>query len=127
MIKKATSIMIISALILLTGCQNEKEEKKKKYDSLINEIIILENKRLQSKGILDENEILKREDTGIIVFKEGKFIELIYDLKGHKKFQSLYKKDIKGFEKLEKEDIEQGKADKGTEEEEYVENYILKK
>ncbi|QOR85146.1 hypothetical protein IMZ17_05295 [Geobacillus stearothermophilus] len=42
----------------------------------------LENKYLQKEKIFSDTQILKREDTGIIVFKDGKFIELIYDVSG---------------------------------------------
>ncbi|MFD1927389.1 hypothetical protein ACFSFY_04835 [Sporosarcina siberiensis] len=85
-------VILLIIVMSLTGCN--KERNAKKYDAAINQVITLENKYLQSEGILNETEILKREDIGIIVYKKGGFISLIYEIGSHKKIESLYKKNM---------------------------------
>ncbi len=89
-------------------------------------MITLENKYLQKEKIFSDTQILKREDTGIIVFKDGKFIELIYDVSG-KQIESLYKRDIDNNYKRypnTKEELE--KVDKDLKIIDYTENIGLK-
>jgi hypothetical protein len=89
-------------------------------------VITLENKYLQKEKIFSDTQILKREDTGIIVFKDGKFIELIYDVSG-KQIESLYKRDIDNNYKRypnTKEELE--KVDKDLKIIDYTENIGLK-
>ncbi|WP_042148160.1 cystatin-like fold lipoprotein [Paucisalibacillus sp. EB02] len=69
--------IIISSLLLIGGC-SEDDRNKEKYDSSINQVVILENKRLQKENNLSEEEILKREEIGIIVYDSGKYIRLLY-------------------------------------------------
>jgi len=117
-------VVLLIITILLTGCNEEKN--KKKYDSAINQVITLENKYLQKEKIFSDTKILKREDTGIIVFKDGKFIELIYDVSG-KQIESLYKRDIDNNYKRypnTKEELE--KVDKDLKIIDYTENIGLK-
>ncbi|MGG2973717.1 lipoprotein [Geobacillus stearothermophilus] len=117
-------VVLLIITILLTGCNEEKN--KKKYDLAINQVITLENKYLQKEKIFSDTQILKREDTGIIVFKDGKFIELIYDVSG-KQIESLYKRDIDNNYKRypnTKEELE--KVDKDLKIIDYTENIGLK-
>ncbi|MGE6631849.1 hypothetical protein [Bacillus sp. NPDC077027] len=115
-------------LIFITGCQNEKQVNKEKYDSSINQVITLENKKLQSEGILNEHEILKREDVSIVVYTNGDYIELIYELKKNKQQkETLYKKEKSNmFTVIPTAKIKNGDVDEPTENTDYVENLILK-
>lgn len=69
----------------MSGCQN-RNEVNQKYETAIEEVLVLENKKLMN------NDGLKREDLGIIVYSEGKYIELIYDL-NNEQIESLYEFD----------------------------------
>lgn len=116
-------IILSTLIIMLTGCKSEKEEKKEKYDSSINQVVTLENKRLQKEKILTDTDILKREDIGIAVYQNGDFIELIYELKPNKQTESLYKKDkSKNYKLFPKQKIKRGDVNKELEKIDYVEN-----
>ncbi|WGD70210.2 hypothetical protein P5658_25725 (plasmid) [Bacillus subtilis] len=120
-------IILSTLIIMLTGCKSEKEEKKEKYDSSINQVVTLENKRLQKEKILTDTDILKREDIGIAVYQNGDFIELIYELKPNKQTESLYKKDkSKNYKLFPKQKIKRGDVNKELEKIDYVENTALK-
>lgn len=125
---KTKFLIILSTLIImLTGCKSEKEEKKEKYDSSINQVVTLENKRLQKEKILTDTDILKREDIGIAVYQNGDFIELIYELKPNKQTESLYKKDkSKNYKLFPNQKIKRGDVNKELEKIDYVENTALK-
>lgn len=71
-------------LTLLTGCQNSTQKNKEKYSSAINQVIELENKRISG------DRIFMREDIGIIVYEEGKYIELMYKTESDNEIESLY-------------------------------------
>lgn len=120
-------IILSTLIIILTGCKSEKEEKKEKYDSSINQVVTLENKRLQKEKILTDTDILKREDIGIAVYQNGDFIELIYELKPNKQTESLYKKDkSKNYKLFPNQKIKRGDVNKELEKIDYVENTALK-
>lgn len=120
-------IILSTLIIMLTGCKSEKEEKKEKYDSSINQVVTLENKRLQKEKILTDTDILKREDIGIAVYQNGDFIELIYELKPNKQTESLYKKDkSKNYKLFPKQKIKRGDVNKELKKIDYVENTALK-
>ncbi|MED4718461.1 hypothetical protein, partial [Bacillus badius] len=76
------------ALIFLSGCGSESTSKK--FDSAINEVISLENKRLEREKLFREKDVLKREDTGIIVYSDGKYIELIYTIDSTQQIESMF-------------------------------------
>ncbi|NRG47224.1 hypothetical protein HRF87_21085 [Bacillus sp. CRN 9] len=78
-------MMLLSIILVMSGCQN-RNEVNQKYETAIEEVLVLENKKLMN------NDGLKREDVGIIVYSEGKYIELIYDL-NNEQIESLYEFD----------------------------------
>ncbi|WP_445489005.1 lipoprotein [Niallia sp. 03133] len=93
-------LLLITLLVvpMLFGCKNKEEKTKEKYDSIINQVITLENIKLQKEKILKNNEILKREETGIIVYSDGKYISLIYTLDSNKQIESIYQEKNKEYE-----------------------------
>ncbi|GAA5660888.1 cystatin-like fold lipoprotein [Geobacillus stearothermophilus] len=122
------SLLILILFLLLGYCRNQKENIRERYDSSINQVIILENKRLQKEKKLDDNEILKREDTGIVVYSDGKYIELIYELDSNKQNKSLYKYNEKNnsYEQFPHTPNKLKKIQKYLEKTSYIENIGLK-
>lgn len=122
-------LLFISFLMLFifAGCKSKDVTNKEKYDSVINQVITLENKRLQKDNILSQNEILKREDTGIIVYSEGKYIELIYTINKNQ-IESFFKYDEKDkkYELFPNTHSNLEKAQKYLEQTSYTENIGLK-
>jgi hypothetical protein len=111
--------------IPLLGCSETKEDKKNKYNKAINQVILLENERIQEKG-----KQIKRKDIGISVDDNGKYIELIYTINS-KHIDPIYKLDKQSnsykyinLNKLSKD--EKSKLDKDLEKTDYLENLGLK-
>ncbi|MFS0593423.1 hypothetical protein AB1L05_17725 [Cytobacillus horneckiae] len=77
------NVIFLFIVLMISGCQNS-NELKQRFDSAINEVVLLENKNLKT------DEKFNRGDFGIAVYSEGKYIELIYDL-NNEQVESLYK------------------------------------
>lgn len=76
-------ITLFSIIVLLVGCSNDEKTmriNKEKYDNAINQVIKLENKRLQHENILSVDKVLLREDLGVDVYSEGHYIKLYYNI-----------------------------------------------
>ena len=80
-IKKLTFFFAI--VLFLAGCTNEEEterEKKEKYDNAINQVVTLENKRLQHEKELSAHDVLLREKLGVVVYSDGHYVRLYYNI-----------------------------------------------
>ncbi|WP_340372509.1 hypothetical protein [Peribacillus sp. FSL E2-0218] len=88
---KISVFLIFSSLLFIYGCEDQKEVDQKKYDNRINQVITQENIRLQKENAVADDEIQKREDTGIVVYSNGEVIELMYEIdSSNKKIEVLY-------------------------------------
>jgi Domain of unknown function with cystatin-like fold (DUF4467)/Frog skin active peptide family signal and propeptide len=118
--KKTFLLVLIMGLALTSACSNKKSNKEK-YDEAINQVIIWENKTLQANGTYKSNDILERKDTGIIVYKEGKFIQLLYKTPPNKDIESLYERSKDGiYRKYSNMNLKS--IDKDLKESSYTEN-----
>jgi len=76
-------VVLFVIVIFLAGCTNEEEiekEKREKYDNAINQVVTLENKRLQHEKELSVQDVLLRENLGVAVYSDGHYIELYYNI-----------------------------------------------
>ena len=120
--KKTTLLILVMSLSLsLTSACSNKKSNKEKYNEAINQVIIWENKNLQAKGIYKSDDILERKDTGIIVYKEGKFIQLLYKNPPNKDMESLYERSKSGIYK-KYSNMNLKAIDKDLKESSYTEN-----
>lgn len=115
--------MLIITVVFLSSCQDSyeknKEQNKEKYDSAVNQVIEIENERLQ-----EENKPkIKRNKTGIIVYENGKLIQLLYRFKS-KEVNSIYQKEKNSYKVLPENDNTFELVDDA--EEEYIENLGIK-
>ncbi|WP_026695611.1 hypothetical protein [Peribacillus kribbensis] len=73
-------ISLFIMVFFLSSCGDDyeriKEKNKQKYDAAINQVIRMENGRLQEEN---QPRIL-RSKTGIVVYKHGEFIRLLYHI-----------------------------------------------
>lgn len=71
-------VWCILSLSFLSACKDDYAETKailkEKYDSSINQVIELENNRLKREN----KPAINREETGIVVYNQGKLIWLLY-------------------------------------------------
>jgi len=118
--KKTILLILVMGLALTSACSNKKSNKEK-YDEAINQAIIWENKNLQASGTYKSNDILERKDTGIIVYKEGKFIQLLYKTPPNKDIESLYERGKDGIYK-KYSNVNLKAIDKDLKESSYTEN-----
>jgi len=118
--KKTILLVLVMGLALTSACSNKKSNKEK-YDEAINQVIIWENKNLQANGTYKSNDILERKDTGIIVYKAGKFIQLLYKTPPNKDIESLYERGKDGIYK-KYSNVNLKSIDKDLKESSYTEN-----
>ena len=118
--KKTILLVLVMGLALTSACSNKKNNKEK-YDEAINQVIIWENKNLQANGTYKSNDILERKDTGIIVYKAGKFIQLLYKTPPNKDIESLYERGKDGIYK-KYSNVNLKSIDKDLKESSYTEN-----
>ena len=118
--KKTILLVLVMGLALTSACSNKKSNKEK-YDEAINQVIIWENKNLQANGTYRSNDILERKDTGIMVYKKGKFIELLYKTPSNKEIESLYERSKDGIYK-KYSNMNLKTIDKDLKESSYTEN-----
>ncbi|MCM3068475.1 cystatin-like fold lipoprotein [Priestia flexa] len=118
--KKFVLLILILGLALTSACSNNKANKEK-YDEAINQVIIWENKDLQTNGIYSNKDILERKDAGIVVYKKGKYIELFYKTPSNKEIESLYERGKGGiYKKYSNKDLKA--IDEDLKESSYTEN-----
>lgn len=89
----------IITVVFLSACQDSyeknKEQNKEKYYSAVDQVIEIENERLK-----EENKPkIKRSKTGIIVYEDGEWIHLLYQLKS-KEVNSIYQKEENSYKLL---------------------------
>ena len=118
--KKIILLVLVMGLALTSACSNKKSDKEK-YDEAINQVLIWENKHLQANGTYKNDDILERKDTGIVVYKEGKFIQLFYKNPPNKDIESLYERGKNGIYK-KYSNINLKAMNKDLEESSYTEN-----
>ncbi|MFJ7752718.1 hypothetical protein ACQKGI_16805 [Peribacillus muralis] len=126
---KISVFLIFSSLLFIYGCEDQKEVDQKKYDNRINQVITQENIRLQKENAVADDEIQKREDTGIVVYSNGEVIELMYEIdSSNKKIEVLYvfnkKKDQ--YEWIPVHSAKYNKITGQLKEDEYIENLGVK-
>lgn len=131
--KKLIVLLIMVPLIFMFGCANEEKTlsvNKAKYDNAINQVVILENKYLQQEGELSVDEVLLRENLGVIVYSDGQLIQLSYNLDGSNnkpKIEKTYKKYSKNQYKLiDKKELETDENQKLLETNSYSERVAIK-
>lgn len=112
-------IVILVMVASLLGCENEKETlrvDKEKYDNAINQIVTLENKWLQQEGELPVDEALLRENLGVVVYSEGRFIKLFYNVDGSKDWprtERTYERISKNkYQPVDEQELKQDKNQK---------------
>ncbi|PFK65071.1 hypothetical protein COJ21_24965 [Priestia megaterium] len=118
--KKIILLVLVMGLALTSACSNKKNDKEK-YDEAINQVLIWENKHLQANGTYKSDDILERKDTGIVVYKEGKFIQLFYKTPPNKDIESLYERGKNGVYKKHS-NVNLKAMNKDLEESSYTEN-----
>lgn len=131
--KKLIVLLIMVPLIFMFGCANEEKTlsaNKAKYDNAINQVVILENKYLQQEGELSVDEVLLRENLGVIVYSDGQLIQLSYNLDGSNnrpKIEKTYKRYSKDQYKLiDKKELETDENQKYLETNSYSERVAIK-
>ncbi|NPC90850.1 cystatin-like fold lipoprotein [Bacillus sp. WMMC1349] len=86
------SFVLIAVIAGITGCGGDKE----KYDEEINQVISLQNERLQKPGVVKDIDRLKRENTEIRVYQDGKYISLYFEIRKGDPIKMTYKKQKSG-------------------------------
>ncbi|MDA1618956.1 cystatin-like fold lipoprotein [Bacillus cereus group sp. TH204-1LC] len=76
-------LCVLTVIVTLFACESGKE----KYDKNINQVIKLENEAHLKHG----EGSLKRKNTQIIVYEDGKYIELIYNTSSGDKVERVYR------------------------------------
>lgn len=129
--KKSISTILI--VFILFGCENEEKSlkvTKAKYDNAINQVVTLENKKLQEEGELSVDEVLLRENLGVTVYSDGYFIRLYYNIDGSDKWprtEKTYKHvSKKYYEQVNDEDIMNEETQKYFETNSYTERVPIK-
>lgn len=105
-------IILTLSFCILSAC---KSEEKKEYDSAINQVIKLENEKLKR----EKKPIIKRTETGIVVFNKGELIRLYY-YQNSKEINATYQKEETRYVLLPENKATFKKIDDAKEE--YLEN-----
>ena len=117
-VKMLVLFIAILFIISLSACNN-----KKKYDPQIDQVIKLENEYLHNEMKIKNTEIIKRSNIVIAVYKNGNYINLIYDLNKSNQIDCFYKKTkASNYIRYLNTDKEIEKAEKDLKEADYIEN-----
>ncbi|PGM57785.1 hypothetical protein [Bacillus sp. AFS053548] len=110
----ATMLLIVS----IYGCNN-----KNKFDNQINQVIKLEKDYLQKQMKIKNTEKIKRPSIVIAVYKNGKYINLIYEINNSNKIDCFYKKTKKSkYIRYLNTDKEIEKVENDLRKADYIEN-----
>lgn len=83
-------VVMMTILVIYYSIKIENIEKDHKYDSIINQVITIENLKLAEQGLVSKDNIIPREEIGIAIYADGKYVRLIYDLKPNKQTDVFY-------------------------------------
>ncbi|PEL14235.1 hypothetical protein [Bacillus sp. AFS017336] len=111
-------VLFMTILFTLTACNNQK-----KYDAQINQVIKLENIYQHNEMKLKDTKKIKRSEIAIVFYKNGKYINLIYDLNKSNQIDCFYKKtNGSNYIRYLNTDKEIEKAEKDLRKDDYLEN-----
>ncbi|WP_337969864.1 cystatin-like fold lipoprotein [Virgibacillus salexigens] len=102
--KKLFFILGIGSIffLFLSACSNDGNSE---YDEAIDKVIELQNESLDRGGVETDIDTLKREDTKIKVFDEGKYIQIFFNIRKNDEVNKLYEK-VEGSYKQVVEEME---------------------
>ncbi|HLQ98695.1 MAG TPA: cystatin-like fold lipoprotein [Candidatus Dormibacteraeota bacterium] len=113
--KKLVFILGIGSLCFLFLCACSGQSSG--YDEAIDEVIALQNESLDRGGVQTNINTLKRENTQIKVFDDGKYIQISFNIRKNDEVDKLYEKvdgsydqvveDMEGQEPVYTENIEE--------------------
>ncbi|MFE7194944.1 cystatin-like fold lipoprotein [Kitasatospora sp. NPDC057595] len=89
MIKKLVlSFALLAAITGMAGCGGTKA----KYDEAIDQVVSIQNQRLQKDGVDKDIDKLNREDAEIRVYQDGKYISLDFKIRDGDTIRMTYEK-----------------------------------
>lgn len=83
-------VVIIAILVIYYSIKLENMVKDHKYDSVINQVITIENLKLAEQGLVSKENIIPREEIGTAIYADGKYVRLIYELRPNKQTDVFY-------------------------------------
>ena len=83
-------VVMIAILVIHYSIKINNMEKNRKYDSIINQVITIENLKLAEQGLVSKENIMPREVIGTVIYADGKYVRLIYELKPNKQADVYY-------------------------------------
>lgn len=89
-------IAAATAVLIIGGCSSEETKQKNKYDPAIKQVLKLENEDLKKPGVQKDIDTLKRQNTKVEVFENGKYIKLTYEIRKSDFAKPVFERDPDG-------------------------------